>query len=571
MSPGRLFPRPTPRLRWAVAVAILTQAATPLEAVPGARLRDVPAPGPCPTGLTWHGGKLWVADHKEDAIIEVDPASGKALRRLRSPGLRPMGLAAGRGLLWNADAGTGWIYGMDPSTGVTRISFEAPKPYPIALAWNGKALWLWARGAKNIHLVDAEDGTTLRSTPVPGESVDGLAWDGRYLWIVDRLKDRVYVQDPARNEVIFSIPTPGPHATGIAFDGRTLWLADYQHRRIAQVVHDDGQTVSRAPRHLLDLEHTYELHNHGPDRLDHVDVYLALPARHPTFDLVSGLTLLAPGARTLTDPWGQRAAHHRFDHVKAGTTLRVGWRARVRLHEVRTFPYPHKVKPLGPVPPHVRRYLADGDKYDLRHGRIQKAVREAVGAEKNPYWRARRIYRYVHQRMTYKLAGGWNAAPRVLARGTGSCSEYSFLFIAMCRAAGIPARYVGSLVLRKDLASWDDVFHRWVEIHLPGLGWLPVDPSRGDKPSEAERGEAFGQLTPDFVVTTQGGGGSPLLRWTYNYDARWTCQGRCLVRDHALAEWSPAPGATSQGLSAPGAPAQRAIGPASPPGRTSPR
>lgn len=523
-----------------MAVLLLVLGPTPLGAVPGVPMRHLPAPGPCPTGLTWLGGKLWVADHKLDALVEVDPASGKELRRLRSPGLRPMGLAAGGGLLWNADPGSGWIYGLDPATGVTKLSFASPRPYPVALAWSGKALWLHARGEKRIHLVDAQDGTTLRSTPSPGESVDGLAFDGRYLFVTDRLADRVYVLDPQRGEVIFSFPTPGPHATGIAFDGRTLWIADYQDRRLHQVVHDDGKTVARTPRHLQEVELTYTLHNHGPDALGQVDLHLALPMKHHSFELASSLTLLQPGHKTLTDQWGQRVAHYRFGQVKAGTTLRVGWRARARLYELQTFPYPHKLKPLGQLPAQMKRYLSDGDKYDIRHWRIRKAVREAVGTERNPYWMARRIYRYVHKHMRYELAGGWNSAPRVLARGTGSCSEYSFLFIAMCRAAGLPARYVGAVVLRKDLAAWDDVFHRWVEIYLPGLGWIPVDPSRGDKPSEAERAEAFGNLTPDFLVTTQGGGGSNLLGWTYNRHASWTCQGRCLVRDHTLALFSPA-------------------------------
>jgi NADH-quinone oxidoreductase subunit E len=65
----------------------------------------------------------------------------------------------------------------------------------------------------------------------------------------------------------------------------------------------------------------------------------------------------------------------------------------------------------------------------------------------------RRIARYIQARMTYELSGGWNVAPTVLERGTGSCSEYTFLMIAMCRAAGVPARYVGSIVVRGDDAS----------------------------------------------------------------------------------------------------------------------
>ena len=125
------------------------------------------------------------------------------------------------------------------------------------------------------------------------------------------------------------------------------------------------------------------------------------------------------------------------------------------------------------------------------------------------------------------------------ARGSGSCSEYSFVFISMCRAAGLPARYVGALVVRKDDASYDDVFHRWAEVYLPPFGWVPVDASRGDKPSQAERADAFGHLTPDFLITTEGGGDSKLLQWYYNSNHRYSCQGRCRVEAESIAEWSP--------------------------------
>jgi len=60
----------------------------------------------------------------------------------------------------------------------------------------------------------------------------------------------------------------------------------------------------------------------------------------------------------------------------------------------------------------------------------------------------------------------------VLKRGSGSCSEYSFVMIAMLRAAGIPARYAGSVVIRGDDASRDDVsIDGWKHtfLHLVGF------------------------------------------------------------------------------------------------------
>jgi transglutaminase-like putative cysteine protease len=141
--------------------------------------------------------------------------------------------------------------------------------------------------------------------------------------------------------------------------------------------------------------------------------------------------------------------------------------------------------------------------------------------------------------MEYELAGGWNIAPAVLDRGNGSCSEYSFVYISMCRAAGIPARYAGSVVIRGDDASYDDVFHRWVEIYLPNFGWLPVDPSRGDKEYPADQANSFGYLGNSFLITTMGGGGSEYLEWGYNANYTYTSKGRCNVEVEYFGEWTP--------------------------------
>ncbi len=517
-----------------------------VHATPGKVLGSLSAPGTCPTGLTWMKGQLWVADHKTDTLTAVDPKTGRVLRRLKSPGHRPAGLTAGRRWLWHVDMGTGRIYGIHPSTGHTHVTLESPVRSPVALAWTGKHLWLAGRKSKKLRLVDPSDGTTIRTIERPGRSVDGLTYDGRYLWVADRLADKIYLVDPNRGEVIFAIPTPGKHITGVTFDGKHLWVADYQSDRLTRIVRDDGVRWRRTARRHQQVEYTVQVRNYGPSPLSRLDMYLALPAKHPTFDLTSRLTLFRKGGgkvtvRKVTDRWGQRVAHHRFTNVRGGGhTVTVGWKTTARLFDVRYFPWPHKIGQLHQIPHKIRRrYLADGAKYRIKHAVIRRSVKKAVGREKNPYWMARRIYRYIHKHIFYKLSGGWNVAPRVLKRGSGSCSEYSFAFIAMCRAAGIPARYVGSVVLRKDAAAWDDVFHRWVEIYLPRFGWLPVDPSRGDKKSEAKRADAFSHLTPDFLVTTQGGGGSAYLRWTYNHDLRWICKGRCLVKPEAIAEWTP--------------------------------
>ena len=101
---------------------------------------------------------------------------------------------------------------------------------------------------------------------------------------------------------------------------------------------------------------------------------------------------------------------------------------------------------------------------------------KVAGEEKNSYFIARKIFDHVRKSLTYKLEGGWNTAPMVLERGTGSCSEYSFCFIALCRAAGLPARYVGALVVHGDEANPNDSFLRRSKVCLPNYGWGSMDP-----------------------------------------------------------------------------------------------
>lgn len=60
----------------------------------------------------------------------------------------------------------------------------------------------------------------------------------------------------------------------------------------------------------------------------------------------------------------------------------------------------------------------------------------------------------------------------------GSCRDFAVLFMAVCRAIGIPARFVsGYQEGDRDLSSND--LHAWIEVYLPGAGWRGYDPTLG--------------------------------------------------------------------------------------------
>ncbi len=509
-------------------------------AKPGDVVASHKSPSPCVMGMAYDGEYLWFADRRTRLLYQYDPERKKVVRTLPTPGYWPTGLTWDGKALWCADAKDKRIYRLDPRDGTILRAVESPAGSPFGLAWDGEHLWLADDGSNRILQISTEDGTTIRDFPAPSGHPQGLAFDGTYLWIADRVANEIYPVT-LDGEVLFVLPAPGPYATGLAFDGSHLWCADYQKDRLYQLVTDDDEKYARAnPREAIVLE-THEVRNHGPGSIQRLDVYFALPKNRET-QVIHGEPSFEPEPTDfVTDQWGQRFAHFVYTDVKPGQTVRSTMRVRVTVYDVTFFVRPEKVGGLEAIPAEIaKRYLQDGSKYMLNDPVIQQAVKEAVGEEKNPYWIARKIYRYLMDKMYYELAGGWNVAPKVLARGNGSCSEYSFVYIAMARAAGLPARYVGSVVVRGDDASLDDVFHRWVEVYFPGYGWVPVDPSGGDQPSPRAQALYFGHLRNRFLITTQSGGGSEYMGWTYNMAEKLVTDPRTKVEIDAYAEWEPA-------------------------------
>jgi len=318
---------------------------------------------------------------------------------------------------------------------------------------------------------------------------------------------------------------------------QSLWAADYQKDEIAQVaVFADG-AYTRSKERNAQVTITHDVINFGPGTVTGLDVYLALPKNRSTQEILA-IEYPQPPDGKLSDRWGQEVARFTKATLKPGERATTRMRVKAKIYDVTYHLFPEKAGSLKDIPADVRgRYLADDDKYRLKDPVIQAAVREAVARPDNPYWIARDIYDWLHGKMVYQRIGGWDIAPTVLQRGSGSCSEYAFVYIAMCRAAGLPARYAGSVVVRGDEASFDFVYHRWVEVFLPACGWVPVDPSGGDQESPRDQAMYFGHLDNRFLITTESGGGSEYLKWDYNSSESWQADGRVQLRLEMIADW----------------------------------
>lgn len=98
-----------------------------------------------------------------------------------------------------------------------------------------------------------------------------------------------------------------------------------------------------------------------------------------------------------------------------------------------------------------------------------------------PYDAARRVYRAILARCSYKAPSPSHTATEMLDNKEGDCGAYSLLITACFRYMGIPARNA--------CGAWvgTDAGHCWNEFWMPGAGWVLSDGSAGE--SESPKGD----------------------------------------------------------------------------------
>jgi transglutaminase-like putative cysteine protease len=114
-------------------------------------------------------------------------------------------------------------------------------------------------------------------------------------------------------------------------------------------------------------------------------------------------------------------------------------------------------------------------------GEVKKLADTITKGKKTVPDKARAIYDWVCDNMYRDPATkgcGKGDVCALLQKPGGKCTDISSVYVALARAAGVPAREIFGIRLGKkteeDITAWQ---HCWAEFFLPGYGWVPVDPA----------------------------------------------------------------------------------------------
>jgi transglutaminase-like putative cysteine protease len=265
-----------------------------------------------------------------------------------------------------------------------------------------------------------------------------------------------------------------------------------------------SQTVSpaadqpiRTGSRTFDVRQTIELTVDGPTEASRITLYVAIIQTLDPYQEVLSYSLTPSEDQTISDEYGNLFAQFEFIEVPAGETRQVELTYQVTVHEVRF----DIGDCSGDLPD---EYLSPETFIESNAPEIMAASDSLQQNSADACQTARAVYDYVGDEINYSQYMPQDVgALDALTQGEGDCTEFSDLFIALNRAAGIPARFVeGVTCCTEDGYQAASNKHDWSEVYLPGTGWVPVDATWGRFRNQREL--YFAAMTPDHIIVTRG-------------------------------------------------------------------
>jgi transglutaminase-like putative cysteine protease len=136
----------------------------------------------------------------------------------------------------------------------------------------------------------------------------------------------------------------------------------------------------------------------------------------------------------------------------------------------------HYGEDMETLRPYLRREPVTGpvDRVAMLAARMRDAARGEIGQMLSC------LNHTLHDRLTLirREEGAPWAAERTWESQHGACRDLAVLFVDVCRAVGVAARFVSGYEDQGEIGGPCDL-HAWAEAYVPGGGWRGYDPSRG--------------------------------------------------------------------------------------------
>jgi hypothetical protein len=291
--------------------------------------------------------------------------------------------------------------------------------------------------------------------------------------------------------------------------------------------------IYRNPR-VYNVEYTFEMFP-DPNKVDRdkdLKLWIPIPREWDSQKVIKIDSVKPEPHGTYVDPeHGNPMFFWDFGKEPESLSYKVAIKFSLESYEVHSEVNPNKIGPYDKTSEEFALYTRSENTICITP-KIKQMVQEAIGDEKNPYLQAQLIHRFVGKKMLFKIHRHDRGIGTkylldfpVIDTKTGeehyegSCEQYSALFVALCRAAGIPARTVAAFIgwcpqiEEEDLKIYVPIelelspdglaaaqhymalgLHTWAEFYVPRFGWIPADAQTG----------MFGHLSNTKLIISKG-------------------------------------------------------------------
>lgn len=260
------------------------------------------------------------------------------------------------------------------------------------------------------------------------------------------------------------------------------------------------------------VQQKIKLVNHGPGSPTQQNLWVALISDDVPYQEVLEREISPKGYQVVTDEYGNEIAEFDFADMAPDSEIQVEIVYRVLVNQVEA----DLSSCIGELPDF---FTAAELHIESENPQITSLSDDLARDQGTACEQVRAFFDYIGSELVYSYNGGNWGAQAALGKMGADCTEYASLMIALSRAAGIPARYIEGLSYTPEgkevLARLE---HAWLEVFLPGIGWIPMDPTLGRSPMN--RDSYFGKLPPDHIIVSRGRNPSTLRGgsyWTYIY------------------------------------------------------
>lgn len=214
---------------------------------------------------------------------------------------------------------------------------------------------------------------------------------------------------------------------------------------------------------------------------------------------------VAPAAavRRYSDGFGNIA--HLITVAKPHRSIEVTMRGEIETTLADPF-QPPRARPTALPPGDAADYLGPS-RLIPRAPELAAIAAGAVEGGDAPFELVQTLMHGVHGRFAYRsdVTTVATTVADVLLQGSGVCQDFAHVLIGLCRAVGIPARYVSGYILtggeRDAPKRGAAASHAWVEAFTPTHGWRGFDPTNDLLASEHHVKMAVGRDYGDVPPT----------------------------------------------------------------------